>query len=144
MKRLVFAAMLAMVSPAYADHEVVDTSRCDVIHELGEYYEGYHAVVYKFEGAEALHIIGFMQALLGPMGGTPTMVWVGLNNEEQSGDFFFYDDKGCFINYVPYWLPEDINSLLEALGIAAPFGRTYYQLPNMPMARPGVNLLNGV
>lgn len=138
---LLLSASLTIMGAPLASAKDVDTSKCNAVLEIAQYYTA-EAVAWKFEGDEAHKIIGAITDALGPMPmkkDPPTIVWIGLT-DQHSSDVFFYDAQGCFVNYSPNWAQADVMSLLDAVGIVAPFGRTYHQIPDAVGSRPGFSI----
>lgn len=141
MKRLLLsAAVLLMTSPTFAKD--VDTSGCNAVLEITHYYAT-SAVAYKFDGEDAEKIIAEVIDRIGPMPtqkDPPAIVWVGLRPDTQSADIFFYDAKGCFVNYTPHWRMEHVLELLDEVGVSPPFGTTFFQIPGSPGGRAGTSI----
>lgn len=147
-----FAALalaLALATPALAQSTPApaDFSKCDAVAEITAYFEPNEAVVYKFDGANSAKLIATIEGpgWFGPMphrpgSDAPTVMYLGLDLTQQLDSLFFYDAKGCFVNFAGGLPGSDVSALFDDAGVASPVGPTYYQLPGAPGAPSGLHL----
>lgn len=151
MKRLVAIAALALAfaTPALAQHapDPFDVSKCDAVAEITAYFEPNDAVVYKFDGATGAKLIAMIEGptWFGPMphhpgADAPTVMYLGLDLTEQLDALFFYDAKGCFVNFAGGLPGSDVRDLFDDAGVTSPIGATYYQVPGAPGAPSGLHI----
>lgn len=130
--RFVIALLAVVAAGAQARAEYVG---CRPVTTLGQAYYPDDAVGYGYFGADAQRIIAQLELIAGDPAPAllPVTVFVGLDLYDNSTDFWLYSADGCLAAHLgPAHRMDFTLGILNAAGVAVPFGATYHQVPGLP------------